>query len=340
MTRPSSRLLAAMAAVGAAIVASLVGGVGVGHAATSFSVQLVPQIGTNANEVHQVSYGYQIGYKLVVQNMDTSNTTHVQVVVKAPTATFKDATDPSCAAAKGDASTMICIPNGGTISAGTTYTIFFRFTAPSSGSSVTATPFVTIAAKTQGNPSNNGTTVAGGSDYAQTVDLSADGSVNDTYIRTVDTDGATAGGPQSFTAKLPNALFGTPFGLELGIHNQTGTAICGTCLPVFTELTIPAASDVLNAGNPFYDPTSSNPYKPYTWTMSATAATSFKLSGVYHVPDPPNDVPVQIPACAIVGGPTASDPVCWDTLTGKNKAGVQYLNASGRGLENGRVGFG
>ena len=54
MTRPSSRLLAALAVVGAAIAASLVGGVGTGHAATSFSVTNRALIGTTANEVPQV----------------------------------------------------------------------------------------------------------------------------------------------------------------------------------------------------------------------------------------------------------------------------------------------
>jgi hypothetical protein len=334
MTRPPSRFLAAVAVVGAAIVASLVGGVGAGHASTSFSINLSPLIAaSNTDPVPQVSYGGKIGYHLSVQNMDTSNTTHVQVIVDVPSATFFDATDASCVAAKGNPSEMVCSPNGGTINSGATYLVDFRFTAPASGTNVTATPSVSIAAKTQGNPGNNGTTVATGASVP--VALNADGATNDTYLRHDET--ASAGGPQAFSTQLPGTFFGNPFGLELGIHNETGSPICATCLGVDTSLTIPAASNVLLAGNPFYDGITAN---PYNWTMSATAATSFKLTGVYHLADNATTA-VQIPACALLGGgPTAADPVCYLTLTSKNKAGVQNLTATGEGLENGKSGFG
>lgn len=335
MTRPSSRFAAAVAVVGAAIAASLVGGVGTGHAATSFSLTLSPLIAASSTDpVPQVSYGGKIGYELSVTNTDTSNTTHVEVIVDVPTATFFDATDPSCAAATGNSSEMVCIPNGGTMNAGSTYTVDFRFTAPTSGSSVTATPSVSIAAKTQGNPGNNGTTVATGPPVG--VALNADGSIDDTYLR--HNENASAGGPQNFSATLPGTLLGNPFGLELGIHNETGPGppICPTCLGVDTSLTIPAASLVGNLGNPFYDGTTTN---PYGWTMSASAPTNFKLTGVWHVDD--NNVGGFIPSCASLGGsPTAPQPVCYLTLTSKNKAGVQTLTATGEGLENGKSGFG
>jgi len=322
--------------VGAAVVASLVAGVGTGRASTSFTVVNTALIGTSDNGVPEVSYGGKIGFETTVTNTNSSNATHVKFVFQVPGGSFVDATDASCAALKNDSSTMVCIPLGGTMKSGDSWTVDFRFTAPSSGASVTTASGVSIAAKTQGNPLNNGTLVQTGNQI--TVILNAGGFQNDTYLR--QNEGASASGPQNFSAQLPNALFGTQFGLELGIKNQTGTPICGTCLPVFTELTIPAASSVLNAGNPFYNGT--DPSKPYTWTMSATAATSFKLTGVYHVPNPPNNVPVQIPACAVLpgGGPTSTDPVCYDTLSSKNKAGVQNILATGRGLENGKVAFG
>jgi hypothetical protein len=318
--------------VGTGIVASLVGGVGVGHASTSFNVQLKALIAAGTTDpVPQVSYGGKIGYELTVTNTDTSNTTHVQVIVDVPSATFFDANDPSCAAAKGNSSEMICIPNGGTMNAGSSYTVDFRFTAPTSGSSVTATPSVSIAAKTQGNPGNNGTTVATGAPV--TVQLNPDGSTNDTYLR--HGENASAGGPQNFSTQLPNTLF-TPFGLELGIHNETGAGICLTCLGVDTSLTIPAASLVGNPGNPFYDGTTFN---PYGWTMSASAPTNFKLTGVWHVDD--NNVGGFIPSCASLGGgPTVGQPVCYLTLTSKNHAGIQTLTATGEGLENGKITFG
>jgi hypothetical protein len=328
--------LAVVGVVGAVIVASLVGGVGAGRASTSFTAINTALIGTSGNGVPEVSYGGKIGFETKVTNTNSSNATHVEFAFQVPGGSFVDATDASCAALKNDSSTMICIPLGGTMKAGESWTAKFRFIAPSTGTSVTTRSGVSIAAKTQGNPLNNGTLTEVGTPV--TVTLNAGGFQNDTYLRPG--EGASANGPQTFSAQLPNALFGTQFGLELGIKNQTGTPICGTCLPVFTELTIPAASSVLNAGNPFYNGTDS---KPYTWTMTATAATSFKLTGIYHVPDPVStSLPVQIPACAVLpgGGPRATDPVCYLTLTSKNKAGVQNISATGLGLENGRVGFG
>ena len=342
MTRTTSRLLAAVGGVGAVIVAFLLAGVGTGHATTSFKFTFTPLIAAGSGDpVPQVSYGGKIGYALTVQNTDTSNATHVQVIVDAPSATFFDATDPSCVAAKGSdgrpGSAMICTPSGGTLGAGKSYSVSFRFTAPTSGpppSSVVATPSVSIAAKTNGNPGNNGTTKVSGDPVE--VQLNPDGSTNDTYLRK--NENASVGGPQNFSAKLPTALLGDPFGLELGIHNQTGT-VCPTCIGSFTELTIPTASDVLNLGNPFFDGTTLN---PYSWTLNATTATSFKLLGVFHVANDGSGTSTPIPACSSLpgGGPTADDPVCYDTLTAKNQKGVQVLTATGRGLENGKITFG
>lgn len=331
MTRPSSRLLAAVALVAAGIVASLAAGVGTGNASTSFNFSFRPLIAASADDpVPQVSYGGKIGYELSVQNGDTSNTTHVQVVVDVPNATFFDATDASCAAAKGKPSEMVCSPFGGTINSGETYTVDFRFTAPTSGSSVTATPSVSIAAKTQGNPGNNGTTASTGTPV--TVNLNPDGSTDDTYLR--HNEGASVGGPQNFSTQLPGTLLGNPFGLELGIHNQLGT-VCPTCIGTFTELTIPAAT-LVGAGTPF------GTTNPYSWTMSATTAPSFHLLGVFHIDDSGAGTTTPIPACSSLTGlgPTIADPVCYDTLTSKTKAGVQTLTAAGRGLENGKVAFG
>jgi Domain of unknown function DUF11 len=330
MTRPSSHLLAAMAVVGAAIVASLVGGVGVGHASTSFTVNITPLIAADSSDpVPQVSLGGKIGFEATVTNTNSSNATHVEFAFQVPGGSFFDATDASCKALKGDPSTMICIPLGGTMKSGDSWTVDFRFTAPTSGTSVTTRSGVSIAAQTQGNPLNNGTLAQAGNPV--TIVLNSDGSVNDTYLRK--NEGASAGGPQNFSTKLPTALLGDPFGLELGIHNQTGQ-VCPTCIGTFTELTIPTASSV-GAGTPF------GLTNPYSWTMTATTATSFKLLGVFHVDDGGNGTTTPIPSCASIGGaPTLADPVCYDTLTSKNHAGVQTLTATGRGLENGKITFG
>ena len=331
MTRPANRLLAAMALVGVGIVVSLVGGVGTGHASTSFTVNITPLIAASPNDkVPEVSLGGKIGFEATVTNTNSSNATHVQFAFQVPGGSFVDATDASCKPLKGDSSTMICIPLGGTMKSGDSWTVDFRFTAPTSGTSVTTKSGVTVAAQSQGNPLNNGTLAQAGN--AVTIVLNSDGSVNDTYLRK--NEGASVGGPQNFSTKLPTALLGDPFGLELGIHNQNGLA-CPTCIGTFTELTIPAASSA-GLGTPF------GATNPYSWTMSATTAPSFKLLGVFHIDDSGGGTAVPIPACSSLtgGGPTLADPVCYDTLTSKNKAGVQTLTATGRGLENGKITFG
>jgi hypothetical protein len=331
MTKPSSRFLAALAAVGAAIAAGLIAGVGAGHASTSFTVGITPLIAAGSGDlVPQVSLSGKIGFEAKVTNTNSSNATHVRFAFQVPGGSFVDATDASCAALKNDSSTMICIPLGGTMKSGASWTVDFRFTAPSSGTSVTTKSGVTVAAQTNGNPLNNGTLAQAGNDV--TVSLNSDGSVNDTYLRK--NESALVGGPQNFSTKLPTALLGDPFGLELGIHNQTGNA-CPTCIGSFTELTIPAAT-LVGADTPF------GTTNPYSWTMSATTATSFKLLGIFHIDDNGDGMTTPIPACSTLTGtaPTAGDPVCYDTLTSKNHAGVQTLTASGRGLENGKVAFG
>jgi hypothetical protein len=190
MTRSLSRLLAVIAVVGAAIVAGLVGGVGVGHASTSFTVVNTALIASGLSDpVPQVSLGGKIGFETTVTNTNNSNATHVEFAFQVPGGTFFDATDSSCKALKGDSSTMICIPLGGTMKSGQSWTVSFRFTAPTSGTSVTTLSGVTVAAQTQGNPLNNGTLAQAGNPI--TIALNADGSVNDTYIRSESSWGFT-----------------------------------------------------------------------------------------------------------------------------------------------------
>lgn len=337
MNRLSRRLVVAAAVLVAALVASLIGGVGASRATTSFGWLFQPYVTTDTgNTVPNVTYGGAMGFHLEVQNTDTSNASHVQVVVKADSgAIFLDASDPSCAAAKGDASTMVCTPFGGTMTAGATYKIDFRFTAPGSDAIVTLTPSVSISAQSVGgkNHGTNGTTVDTGP-TAQTNVVAGGGNTTSTFLRhneNVETDG-----PQTFIFGLPSGLLGNPFALAVGVHNRTGT-ICGTCLPTFTTLTIPTATFYNQAGNPFYDGTNVN---AYPWTMSATYSSGFTLHGVYHQPDAGGGPAEFIPQCSTLlnGVPNADHPVCWLTLI-QNKS-KKTLTATGLGIENGNGGFG
>ena len=120
----------------------------------------------------------------------------------------------------------------------------------------------------------------------------------------------------------------------MSIHDELG-AICDGCLPFHTELSIPAASDVSTPGNPFYDGTVVN---PYSWTLNAKYQGGFQLDGLVHLDD--DNVLHDVPACATIvpsGAPTAAIPLCWDTLVQVNNK--KLLSATGRGLENGKLGF-
>jgi Domain of unknown function DUF11 len=332
MKRLSRRFGAAAGVLAAALAAGLLVGVGTGRAATSFEVTLSPLIGTSFNEVPQVSYGGKIGYHLVVTNSGDSTTTQVQVVVKSDSATFFDATDPSCAAAKGDAKQMVCTPFGGTMKPGDTFTVDFRFTAPASGSAVNTQGFAVVAAQSVGGKVNGNSGTISWPGNTVTTSLVAGTDTTDTFLR--GHESASAGGPQTFGVQLPTILFGDPFGLELGIHNETRAApICPTCLLTDTQLTIPAASLVTNASNPFYNGTAN----PYTWSMSASYPPGFQLTGVFHLDD--NNVGAFIPSCASLGGaPTAAAPMCWDTLI--QSKNPKTVSATGQGLENGNGAFG
>jgi len=327
----------AVAALAAAIAAALIGGAGSGRAATSFSVQLTPLIGTtDTNAIPQVSFGGNIGYHLHVVNTDTSNTTHVQVLVTTDTGAFLDASDPSCVKGK-TANVMVCTPFGGTMVAGAIYDVDLRFVAPASGSSVSATGSVSIAAQSVGGKQNgnNGTTVATGNTVV--TNLVPGGSTTDTFLR--NNENASANGAQTFGVTIPGSLIGSPFGLALGIQNQLDqTPICASCLNKSTTLTIPAASLVTKPGNPFYvNDSGSETFNPFGWSMTATYSGGFQLHGVWHIDDSGNGE--FIPSCASLGGaPTAAEPLCWLTLNQNNSK--KTLTATGLGLENGRGSFG
>jgi hypothetical protein len=355
------RGLARLLAVASAMVALVVvGGATTGRAATSFDITLAPLIGTtNVNEIPQVSYGGKIGYHLHIQNNDTSNTQHASVRVTSTLATFSDSDDPSCALNPNDAHEMVCTPFGGTFGPGAIFDVDLRFTAPAtgpnSGETVETCASITVSAQTVKNGNkNNGTTVAttcpNGFDGTNGVltNVVTNTDKADTYLHKNET--AKTGNvslpshPQNFSVNTPkDKLLGDPFGIAISIHDNVGapaecTANSTTeCFGANTQLTIPAASFVNALGNPFYDGTTFN---PYAWAMNAQypQGNNFKLHGVYHVDD--NGAFQQLLSCndPLVGGaPSVAYPLCYDTLD--QLTNKRTLVATGRGLENGNVGW-
>jgi hypothetical protein len=337
------RLAASLALVAAVAVGSLVGGAATGRAATGFTVDLQPLIGTpGVNlEIPQVTFGGKIGYHLFIQNTGDSSTQHVSIVVTSDLATFLDADNPACAQGA-TTKQMICTPPGATLNPGDTFEVNFRFTAPSTETQVSTKAAITIAAQTVGGKKTKGTTLQ--ESLPVLTDVKANGTKNDTFLR--ETESATTGAlsnnnhRQNFGVTFPSTFLGDPFGVALSIHDNVGS-ICTDCLGVYTELKIPAASDAEQAGNPFYnDPVDGDPvFNPYSWSLNARYEASFKIDGLIHVDDA--NVAHVIPSCAVIGGaPTIVDTLCWDTfVTGLSAPGsLKELRATGRGLENGKIG--
>lgn len=340
------RLGGVVGVVSAAVAAALVSGASPGHAATDFTITLSPLIGTtNLNEIPQVSYGGKIGYHLFIENSGDSTTQHATVVVTSNLATFSDSDSPSCAVNPNDSHQMLCTPYGGTFVPGATFDVNFRFTAPTSGPAageqVSTSASISVAAQTVGGKKNgnNGTTIAQ-SDPVLT-NIVENTTKADTYLHGGESAATAKLGPnhpQNFGLTLPASLLGAPFGVALSIHDTVGTPLCGTCLSSWTALTIPAASFVTTAGNPFYDG-ATNPFtvNPYSWSMNAQFGSGDKLTQIIHIDD--NLVSQLVPSCDSIGGaPTADVPMCYDTFdVFKN---TKTASATGRGIENGNITFG
>ena len=339
------RVCAVLVIVSVAIAAALVGGASTGRAATSFSFDFKPLIGTPAfNVIPQVTYGGAIGYSIHIENNDNANATHVFIRAKNSNgATFRDASNPNCAANPSDAQQMICSVPRDTIRAGETFDTNFRFTAPSTGTQVSMTVEVVTKAQSVGGSGNNGTTLASSSPVL-TNTVAGGGNKEDTYLRmneTAKTGDLSTDHKQKFTLTTPATLLGDPFGTPVSIHDTTGIKApnCGSCLNAFTTLTLPDASFVNTPGNPFYNGTL-NTFNPYSWTVDAKYPNGFQFHGIFHFEDNSN-VKHQIPSCASLlptMAPTVAEPLCWDTLDQINNQ--KLLAATGRGLENGNITFG
>jgi hypothetical protein len=322
----------------ALVVAASVGGTGTSRAATSFDVDLSPLIGTIGNDIPQVSFGGKIGYHLFVQNTGDSATQHAKIVVTSDGATFSDASDASCAANPSNKNQMVCTPFGGTFNAGATFSVDFRFTAPSSGTQVSTAAAITIAAQTVGGNKNNGTTIAESS--AVLTSIVENTTKADTYLHVNENAGTgplTTNHPQNFNVMMPSTFFGDPFGIALSIHDGVGTPLCDTCLTT-TAVDIPAAPFPATPGNPFYNGV--DPSNPYGWSITATYPPGFNLTKLVHVDD--NNVTENVPSCASISpehAPTLGQPLCWDTLK-QERGNNGILRSAGRGFENGGFGFG
>jgi hypothetical protein len=339
MKKLNRRRLAGIVAILTAILAAGLGG-GAGQAAPGITLTFEPLIGAGTNEIPKVSYGRGIGFHLFAKNDGTNSTPQTSIVVTSSSATFDTAAatfnggEITCAAAPGNNKQMVCPLPGGTLAPGDTFDAFFRFIAPTSTAitQVSTTAALSVAAQTVGSKKNKGTSL---SSSTLLTDLVSDTTIDNAYLRQSEqatTEGPlTSTHPQNFTLNTPAGLLNA-FGVAVGIQDRVETLAdpCVGLLSSCTTLTIPAAHFV-GTETPF------GLTAPYTWSMNAAYTGGFTLHGVVHVDDA--NIEHTLPSCASLAGgtPTADDPLCYDTL--EQITNKKMLKATGKGLENGGLGW-
>jgi hypothetical protein len=244
------------------------------------------------------------------------------MVVTTDSATFSDASRSECAADPHDAARMLCSVKQ--MKSGASFSVDFRFNAPSSGSTVVATPSVTVDAKTQGNPGNNGTGATVGDPVTTALVDSAGNSLVDTYLRGTENAATATTLPQHSKFVMPGSLLGGLYGVETSVKEQPATPLCPwKCPALETVLSIPAS---LLGSSPF---SATNPFTFTVTLLPAGVPAHYPAHGLYHDG-------TLIPMCG--SSPlSATTHICLTSFSGNSWSG---FIATGKADQNGRLGFG
>jgi hypothetical protein len=318
MRRKRTLIATTVAVVAFCLAAGSAGGRSTG---SGVSVFLSPLIGTSSNDVQQVTFGGKIGFHLDVSNTGTSTVNHLVIVVASDVATFSDASRSECAQDPKDAKRMVCTlkqMQGGA----PTFSVDLRFNAPASGSTVVATPSVTVDAQTQGGSGNNGTTTTTGASVTTALISSAANSLVKTFAKGKEAVATSAALPQHSQFTMPNALLGGYYGIETSVEETTATPLCAKCPPYATVLSIPAS---LLASSPF---SSANSFAFTVTLLPAGEPKGYSPTGLSHDG-------VQVPMCT--SSPlSATTHMCLTSFEVSKKNGIV---ATGEADRNGRLGF-
>jgi hypothetical protein len=299
-----------------------VGSAGGRSTETGASVVLSPLIGTNSNDVQQVTFGGKIGFHLEVSNTGTSTFNHLVIVVASTAGSFSDASQSSCKADPLDAKRMVCKllqMKGGA----PPFSVDLRFTAPSSGSTVVSTPSLTVDAQTNGNPGNNGTQTTFGTPVTTALVSAAGNSLVKTFAKNKEAVETAATLLQHSKFTMPNTLLGSFYGVETSVQETTGTPLCEKCPAFVTLLDIPAS---LVAPSPF------SPANPFLFTITLLPdgwPSGYSPTGLYHDG-------VLVPMCD-VAPLSSTTTMCLTLFKAKKQNGIV---AEGKAYKNGKNGFG
>ncbi|HUP32372.1 MAG TPA: hypothetical protein VM184_05010, partial [Gaiellaceae bacterium] len=139
---------------------------------------------------------------------------------------------------------------------------------------------------------------------------------------------------------LPSAFMNGHFGLVTGVSEFSNPALklCDKCPTVFSNVTIPAS---LTAANPFAASFDSElGTGPYSFVLTLAPSAQppgYKVGGISHRADKPGATWTSVPLCTSA---TAVGPgtICLDAPPAKDKK-TGVITATGRGIENGVLGF-
>jgi hypothetical protein len=312
----------------------LLAGAGAGGAATSIDVQISSLVGS-------VTAGQTVGYHAAVLNSGGSTVTQASLVVDTALATspavgaaFVSASPSSalvtCGAGLSPAQMICTIAQ---LPSGQGFSVDFVFAEPSAATllpdSIEARASVTVSAQTKGSANSNGTSTwyPPASEYpVSTAVLAASTSLVQTFARPGE-HLRLPGTVLHADVALPSTFATAYYGIAAGAREVTDAApLCDKCPAYFLDLALQYST---TAANPF------SPTNPFTFVVSLDASgypPGYKPVGIVHLG-------AQVPLCTT---PPAVDinpsKMCLDAPPSKDKK-TGVITASGRGYENGFIGF-
>jgi hypothetical protein len=317
----------AATAFGFVALAALAGGAGTGGAAaTTLKVTLT-------GEMSSISSGGTAGYEATVENVGPSTVTQVTLLVDTVVGTYRASavTAGSANCSQGPtASSMRCTTSQ--LASLEKFTVKVAFKAPvaDADTSLTATAKATVSAQTQGTTGNQGTSTWTADPVVTSLTAASDFSVN-TFA--LPSDAVSTGKSLRTDLGFPSAFLNGHFGLVTGASEYTDAAskLCDKCPTVFSKVSIPAS---LTTANPF---SASSPYSFVLSLAPSAQPPGYKVAGISHLADAVGATWENVPLCTsateVVPG-----PICLDGLPSKNKK-TGVITATGRGIENGSLGF-
>lgn len=331
----------AMSAFGVVLIATVTGSAGGAGSGTALTV-LLNELGA----IGSISAGGTVGYSASVENTGSSTVAHLTFVVGTAfanasgggTLRASSVTGPGTCTAGPGASSLTCTASQLAPEGKITVNVAFSTPTASVGDSLTASATATVSAQTKGATGNQGTSSWSAVPVTTGVTASSDLSVR-TF--SLPNDNFAAGQSLQTAIDLPSAFLNGHFGLVTAAseYSDPASRLCDKCPTVFSSLSIPAS---LTSANPFASSFDADAGTgPYSFVLNLAPSAQppgYKVSGVSHLGDGPGATWQPVPLCTSATA-VQPGPICLDSAPAKDKK-TGVITATGRGTENGSLGFG